>query len=137
MSRPPKYPFVKRSKGQPRCPQTIRQDGYAAPRRAVREQKADGSLPADAKLRSSRYLNNRIERGLSGREAAHCRDARLQGLRECSNHDRRHRAAAPHPEGTVQTRSSGVQGRTAPAVWNAGFGPEICTAKQGEIARAD
>jgi len=32
---------------------------------------------------------------------------RLQGLRECSNHDRRHRAAAPHPEGTVQTRTSG------------------------------
>ena len=31
----------------------------------------------------------------------------------------------------------GVQGRTAPAVWNAGFGPEICTAKQGEIARAE
>jgi len=35
-------------------------DGYAAPHRAVRELKADGSLPADAKLRSSRYLNSRI-----------------------------------------------------------------------------
>jgi transposase-like protein len=35
-------------------------DGYAASHRAVRELKADGSVPADAKLRSSRYLNNRI-----------------------------------------------------------------------------
>jgi transposase-like protein len=35
-------------------------DGYAASHRAVCELKADGSLPADAKLRSSRYLNSRI-----------------------------------------------------------------------------
>jgi hypothetical protein len=40
-------------------------------------------------------------------------------------------------KGQVRLDRLGVQGRTAPAVWNAGFGPEICTAKQGEIARAD
>src|SRR6202011_3099490 len=66
MSRPPKHSFVKRSKSQPRCPQTITLDDYAAPHRAVREQKADGSLPADAKLRSSRYLNNLIEQDHRG-----------------------------------------------------------------------
>ena len=32
-----------------------------ASHRAVRELKADGSLPADTKLRSSKYLNNLIE----------------------------------------------------------------------------
>ena len=36
-------------------------DGYAASTRAVRELKADGSLAADTKLRSSKYLNNSIE----------------------------------------------------------------------------
>jgi transposase-like protein len=32
----------------------------------VRELKADGSLPAEAKLRSSRYLNNLIEQNHRG-----------------------------------------------------------------------
>jgi hypothetical protein len=60
--------------------------------------------------------------GTSGREAARRCDARLQGLRECGNHDRRHEAAAPHPEGAVQTRTSGRPSRAAPAVWNAVLG---------------
>ena len=46
-------------------------DGYAASHRAVRELKADRSLPANTKLRSSKYLNNLIEHD-------HCCDARLQ-----------------------------------------------------------
>jgi len=37
-------------------------DGYAASHRAVREMKADGLLPEDTKVRSSKYLNNVIER---------------------------------------------------------------------------
>lgn len=41
-------------------PQTITLDGYAASHRAVRELKADGSLPTDTKQRSSKYLNNLI-----------------------------------------------------------------------------
>ena len=34
--------------------------------RAVRELKADGSLPSDTKLRSSKYLNNLIEQDHRG-----------------------------------------------------------------------
>ncbi len=53
--------FRKAIKSQHRVPRTITLDGYAASHRAVREMKADGSLPADTKLRSSKYLNNLIE----------------------------------------------------------------------------
>ena len=48
-------------KSQQCAPQTITLDGYAASHRAVRELKADGSLPMDTKVRSSEYLNNLIE----------------------------------------------------------------------------
>ena len=41
-------------------------DGYAASHRAVREMKADGQMPTDTKLRSSKYLNNVIEQDHSG-----------------------------------------------------------------------
>lgn len=40
--------------GQP--PETITLDGYAASHRAVCEMKADGLLPEDTKVRSSKYL---------------------------------------------------------------------------------
>ena len=53
--------FKKAIKSQGRAPQTITLDGYAASHRAVREMKADGLLPNDTKLRSSKYLNNVIE----------------------------------------------------------------------------
>ena len=53
--------FRKAVKNHQRPPQTITLDGYAASHRAVRELKADGSLPSDTKLRSSKYLNNLIE----------------------------------------------------------------------------
>src|SRR6266436_2948305 len=39
--------FRKAIKSQQRCPRTITLDGYAASHRAVRELKADGSLPAN------------------------------------------------------------------------------------------
>jgi transposase-like protein len=52
--------------GQQRAPQTITLDGYAASHRAVRELKADGSLPNDTKLGSSKYLNNLIEQDHRG-----------------------------------------------------------------------
>jgi transposase-like protein len=41
-------------------------DGYAASHRAVREMKTDGELPADTRLRSSKYLNNLIEQDHRG-----------------------------------------------------------------------
>ncbi|WP_408242821.1 DDE-type integrase/transposase/recombinase [Paraburkholderia sediminicola] len=36
-------------------------DGYAASHRAVREMKADGLVPEDTKVRSSKYLNTLVE----------------------------------------------------------------------------
>ena len=48
-----------KSKNAP--PSSITLDGYAASHRAVRQMQAQGDLPHNAKLRSSKYLNNMIE----------------------------------------------------------------------------
>jgi len=53
--------FSKAVSHQGQSPETITLDGYAASHRAVREMKADGLLPEDTKVRSSKYLNNVIE----------------------------------------------------------------------------
>jgi transposase-like protein len=53
-------------KGQGSAPRTVTLDGYAASHRAVREMKTGGELPADTKLRSSKYLNNLIEQNHRG-----------------------------------------------------------------------
>ena len=58
--------FRKAIKGQGSSPRTVTLDGYAASHRAVREMKADGELPCDTKLRSSKYLNNLIEQDHRG-----------------------------------------------------------------------
>src|ERR1700678_3755255 len=58
--------FRKALKSQHRPPQTITLDGYAASHRAVRELKADGSLPTETRLRSSKYLNNLIKQDHRG-----------------------------------------------------------------------
>jgi transposase-like protein len=58
--------FRKAIKCQQRGPRIITLDGYATSYRAVRELKADGSLPANTKLRSSKYLNNLIEQDHRG-----------------------------------------------------------------------
>jgi transposase-like protein len=50
--------FRKAIKSQQCAPQTITLDGCAASHRAMRERKADGSLPPDTKRHSSKYLNN-------------------------------------------------------------------------------
>jgi transposase-like protein len=41
--------------------ETITFDSYAASHRTVREKKADGLLPEDTEVRSSKYMNNPIE----------------------------------------------------------------------------
>ncbi|HTW68875.1 MAG TPA: DDE-type integrase/transposase/recombinase [Acetobacteraceae bacterium] len=64
--RPAKAFFRKAIKGQGSGPRTVTLDGYAASHRAVREMKADGELPAETKLRSSKYLNNLIEQDHRG-----------------------------------------------------------------------
>jgi transposase-like protein len=58
--------FRKAIKGQGSGPRTITLDGYTASHRAVRDMKTDGELSADAKLRSSKYLNNLIEQDHRG-----------------------------------------------------------------------
>ena len=58
--------FRKAIKSQGSAPRTITLDGYAASHRAVREMKIDGQLPADTGVRSSKYLNNRIEQDHRG-----------------------------------------------------------------------
>ena len=42
-------------------PQVITLDAYAASHRAVRELKAEGKLPRQVRVRSSKFLNNMIE----------------------------------------------------------------------------
>ena len=97
-------------------------DGYAASHRAVRELKADGLLPLDTKLRSSKYLNNPIEqdhRGVKGRIAVMLG---LKGSRTAAitiaGTEQMHRIR----KGQFGLARLGVQGRAAPAVWNAMLG---------------
>src|SRR5271165_7483441 len=66
MSARPRRFFRKATKSQGSAPGTITLDGYAASHRAVREMKTDGQLPADTKVRSSKYRNNLIEQDHRG-----------------------------------------------------------------------
>jgi IS6 family transposase len=58
--------FRKAMKTQGSAPRIITLGGYAASHRAARELKADGHLPAETKVRSSKYLNNLIEQDHRG-----------------------------------------------------------------------
>jgi transposase-like protein len=111
--------FRKAIKSQRRCLQTITLDGYAASHRAVRELKAAGSLPANTKLRSSKYLNNLIEQDHRGVKQ---RIAVMLGFKGFSNAaititgiELLHRIR----KGQFKLRRLGVHDQAAPAVWNA------------------
>lgn len=111
---------VKNHKGPP---QTITLDGYAASHRAVRELRADGSLPTGTKLRSSKYMNNLIEQD---HRSVKQRVAVMIGRKQFRNAaitiagiELMHRIR----KGQFGLRSLGVvKGQTAPAVWNAVLG---------------
>ena len=103
-------------------PQTITPDGYAASHRAVRELKADGSLPTDTKQRSSKYLNNLIEQD---HRSVKQRIAVMLGFRQfrhaaitIAGIELMHRIR----KGQFGLRRLGVRGRAVPAVWNAMLG---------------
>ena len=90
--------------------------------RAVRELKADGSLPANTKLRSSKYLNNLIEQDHRGVKQ---RIGPMLGFKQFRNAaitiagiEMMHRIR----KGQFAIGRLGVQGRVAPAVWNAVLG---------------
>jgi transposase-like protein len=111
--------FRKAMKSQQSAPQTITPDGYAASHRAVRELKADGSLPADTKLRSSKYLNNLIEQD---HRSVKQRIAVMLGLKQfrdaaitIAGIELMHRIR----KGQFGLRRFGAQGRAVPAIWNA------------------
>ena len=111
--------FRKAIKGQHDVPRTITLDGYAASHRAVRELKADGLLPAETKLRSSKYLNNLIEQDHRG---VNQRIATMLGFKgfataaiTIAGIELMHRIR----KGQFGLGRLGVQGRLAPAVWNA------------------
>ena len=111
--------FRKAIKGQHDAPRTITLDGYAASHRAVRELKADGLLPAETKLRSSKYLNNLIEQDHRGVKQQIATMLGFKGFATASitiaGIELMHRIR----KGQFGLGGLGVQGRLAPAVWNA------------------
>ena len=85
----------------------------------MRELKADGSLAAETKLRSSKYLNNLIEQD---HRSVKQRIAVMLGFKGFSNAaititgiELLHRIR----KGQFKLRCLGVQDQAAPAVWNA------------------
>ena len=88
----------------------------------MHELKADGSLSADTKLRSSKYLNNLIEQDHRGVKQ---RIAVMLGFKGFNNAaitiagiELMHRIR----KGQFGLGRLGVHGRAAPAVWNAVLG---------------
>ncbi len=73
--------FIRKAiKGQGSGPRTVALDGDAASHRALRETKTDGELPADTRLRRSKYLNNLIRQDHRG---VTLRIAPTLGLKRC------------------------------------------------------
>jgi DDE domain len=114
--------FRKAIERQRRAPQTITLDGYAASHRAVRELKADGSLPADTKLRSSKYLNNLIEQDHRSVKQRIAVILGFKGFRNAAITIAGIELMHPIRKGQFGLGRLGVQGGAAPAVWNAVLG---------------
>ena len=110
--------FRKAIRNHGSAPKRITLDGYAASHRAVRELMADGLLPADTKLRSSKYLNNLIEQD---HRSVKQRVAVMLGFKRFRNAARTiagieliHRIR----KGQSGPARGSTHGRVAPAVWN-------------------
>jgi transposase-like protein len=111
--------FRKAIKHQGQPPETITLDGYAASHRAVREMKADGLLPEDTKVRSSKYLNNLVEqdhRNIKSRtnvmldfKRLRCAATTIAGI------ELMHRIR----KGQFNLSIPGPEDAVVPAVWNA------------------
>ena len=110
--------FRKAIRNQQR-PQTITLDGYAASHRAVRELKAEGLLPADTKLRSSKYLNNLIEQDHRGVKQRIAVMLGFKGFRNAAITIAGIELMQRIRKGQFALGRLGGQGRVAPAVWNA------------------
>jgi transposase-like protein len=100
-------------------PQAITLDGYAASHRAVRELKAEGLLPADTKLRSSKYLNNLIEQDHRGVKQRIAVMLGFKGFRNAAVTIAGIELMQRIRKGQFALGRLGGQGRVAPAVWNA------------------
>ena len=111
--------FSKAIKHQGQPPETITLDGYAASHRAVREMKVDGLLLADTKVRSSKYLNNRIEqdhRNIKSRTNVMLGFKRFRNAAiTISVIELMHRIR----KGQFDFSALGIRGTASPAVWNA------------------
>ncbi|WP_409077066.1 IS6 family transposase [Paraburkholderia sp. FT54] len=112
--------FSKAIKHQGQPPETITLDGYAASHRAVREMKVDGLLlPADTKVRSSKYLNNLIEqdhRNIKSRTNVMLGFKRFRSAAATiSGIELTHRIR----KGQFDLAKLGLKDAAAPAVWNA------------------
>jgi transposase-like protein len=117
--------FRKAIKRQRRCPRTITLDGYAASHLAVGELKADGSLPANTKLRSSKYLNNLIEqdhRGVKQRIAVMLGRLASRVFRNAAITIAGIELLQRIRKGQFRLGRLDVEGRAAPAIWNAVLG---------------
>src|ERR1700756_2342771 len=103
--------------GQP--PGTITLDGYAASHRAVREMIADGRLPEETKVRSSKYLNNVIEqdhRNIKSRTNVMLGFKRFRSAATTiSGIELMHRIR----KGQFDLCALGLKDTSAPTVWNA------------------
>ena len=88
----------------------------------MRELKADGSLPSDTKLRSSKYLSNLIEQDHRGVKQRIAVILGFKGFRHAAimiaGIELMHRIR----KGQFGLGHLDVQGRTASAVWNAVLG---------------
>jgi transposase-like protein len=111
--------FRKAIESQGAMPQTITLDGYAASHRAVREMKVDGQLLADTEVRSSKYLNNRIEQDHRGVKLRIGPMLGFKRLRTAAITIAGVELLRRIQKGQFDLRALHLKDRTASAVWNA------------------